>query len=459
MFVIVGYLFSIIWELLWFWYDHPFICVIVGGLGYMIKDIINPGDLGQLDYGSKKSKPVKEEQKEPQVVIVGGGAAGLSIGGGLKKEKVSFIIIDGGESIGESWKNRYDRLHLHTTRNISGLPYVPFPKHLPVYPAREDVVNYLEGYATMMGLTEHILLRHVVKSTQYDEKEKKWTVVAESREGKHVVFHPKQLVVASGENTNPKIPQFDGASDFKGQMFHSSSYRNGEQFRDQKVLVVGFGNSGCEIALDLWEHNVKPTIMIRSPYNVTIRRDSYAAHEYFIHIMRFFPLWMLDSLMRFIIQQKSGDLKVYGIVSPHPTDGVITNIWNKHKPPVMDVGTLDMIRKGEIKVVNSEIEKISERSVRFKNGTEQEFDAIILATGYQFTSSFSKFLDESIIKKILTPYHVIDSGKETPQENLYFIGFNDFLGRFHEISREGKIIAKHIPPPKKENFFRFLKFY
>lgn len=106
---------------------------------------------------------------------------------------------------------------------------------LPLYPSRDDVVNYLEGYAVILGLTKHILLQHTgrlfafrilieVKSATYDEFQKKWNVVVQSNAGKNFVFQPKQLVVASGENTNPNIPQFEGQSTFKGKIFHSSEF-------------------------------------------------------------------------------------------------------------------------------------------------------------------------------------------------------------------------------------------
>jgi len=274
----------------------------------------------------------------------------------------------------------------------------------------------------------------------------------ESNEGKNLVFHPNQLVVAIGENTTPRIPQFEGASSFKGVMFHSSNYTSGESMRGKKALIVGFGNSGCEIAIDLWEHDAKPSILLRSPVNIIPRILSQVVQDVFDkYTKRPGSYTLVDGVFGALLTRMYGDLKQFGITTPNPADPVITSLVLKHHPPVIDVGTVDLIRKGEVQVICSEIDRLTESGVLFKDGKEQPFDVIICATGFHFNAAFAKFLNESVVKKVVNEHHVVVSGNESPQENLYFVGHCDYAGRLREIRLEALRIASHIAGKVKKS--------
>lgn len=350
-----------------------------------------------------------------------------------------------------SWRNRYERLHLHTTRNHSGLPFLPFPTSVPQYPARDDVVNYLEGYAKALQL--NIKFNHTVQSATFDNKSDRWTikVVQENskekeEQGEELTLKSRFLIIASGEHNVADIPSFEGQNLFRGSVVHSSVYKNALGYAGKKVLVVGFGNSGTEIAVDLWENGAKPSITCRSPVNIVSRNFVYLFEDILDMKLgaRMLPTWMHDATAKLLIQYTTGDLSKWGIITPHPTKGLISNLVETHQPPMLDIGLIDLIKQGEVKVVTKGVKSFTETTVIFDDGSEQEFDDVILATGYKFTASYSAFLDESIIAKVVDKNNNVPSARETTQKGLFFVGFSDMFGRFREIHLESVRIADTI---------------
>ncbi len=142
--------------------------------------------------------------------------------------------------MGVSWHRHYQRLHLHTDKRHSELPFAPFPKEYPRYPSRMQMISYLEAYARRFHL-EPRLGQQVVSARQANGI---WEVQTQDTR-----YQASNLVIATGYNREPWLPTWPGQDSFQGSILHSSQYRNGEPFKGQKVLIVGFGNSGGEIAI------------------------------------------------------------------------------------------------------------------------------------------------------------------------------------------------------------------
>ncbi len=220
---------------------------------------------------------------------------------------------------------------------------------------------------------------------------------------------------------------------------HSSQYRNGEPFRNQKVLVVGFGNSGGEIAIDLWEHGAQPSLAVRSPVNV-IPRELLGIPILAIGIaQRKLPPRWADALNAPILRTAMGDLTRYGLRKlPH---GPVTQIQSDGRIPLIDVGTIKLIKRGQV-AVQAGIERFTEDSVLFTDGKQGKFDAVILATGYRpqvntFLEGASKAYDENG-----TPF---SSGQEMPTPGLYFCGYYvSPTGMLREIALEARRISASI---------------
>jgi indole-3-pyruvate monooxygenase len=198
-------------------------------------------------------------------IVVGAGPAGLAVGACLQRAGVSFLILEQADQVAVAWRRHYERLHLHTDKKHSELPFAPFPKEYPRYPSRLQMIDYLEGYARQFQLAPRLGQR-VVSARRMNGS---WEVQTQDTQ-----YQAANLVIATGNSREPLVATWPGKGSFQGRVLHSSEYREGEAFRGQKVLVVGFGNSGGEIAIDLWEHGAETSLAVRSPVNV-IPRDLF----------------------------------------------------------------------------------------------------------------------------------------------------------------------------------------
>lgn len=195
-------------------------------------------------------------------VIVGAGPSGLAVGAGLRKQGVPFVILERANCIASLWKNKtYDRLKLHLPKQFCQLPFFPFPPNFPEYPTKYQFVNYLESYAKKFEINPRF--NESVQSAKYDVTCGLWRVrtVVDDCEVEYIC---RWLVVATGENAEKVVPNFEGLDEFGGHVMHACDYRSGKDYEGKNVLVVGCGNSGMEVSLDLCHHNAFPSMVVRS---------------------------------------------------------------------------------------------------------------------------------------------------------------------------------------------------
>ena len=251
------------------------------------------------------------------------------------------------------------------------------------------------------------------------------TVANLAKDGEITKYKCKHLVMACGIYGDPKPIQIGNRDAFKGLIVHSSRYTNGTDLglKGKNVLVVGWGNSGSEIALDLLEHGAKPTLLIRGgqvviPHTIIMKVEALPlTHLRWIFKIPFgwlviFPLMMQDMVLKIICRLYYGNLKKYG-VKVH-SKGLFARFLNDGVAPLMDVGTIAAIKDGSVAVVNSEIDKCGEDTVIFKNGDTGKFDAIVLATGYETFTSHKHWLDEDDLKLIGTGIDAFRHNKVGP---------------------------------------------
>ena len=195
-------------------------------------------------------------------IIIGAGPAGLAAAAALRARGLNATILEKSDTVGAVWRRHYDRLHLHTDRARSGLPGLPIPKAYGRYPSRAQVVEYLEAYAAKFALKP--VFNAPVHAIRRDGRAWRAEAGENSRSAPIVV-------VATGLADYPYSPTWPGMETFGGPILHSSVYRNPAPFVGKRVLVVGYGNSGAEIALDLGEAGVDVTLAVRGPVNVIPR--------------------------------------------------------------------------------------------------------------------------------------------------------------------------------------------
>ena len=237
-------------------------------------------------------------------IIIGAGPAGLAVGACLRQAGIPFIILEQSDAVGSAWRRHYERLHLHTAKRFSELPFVHFPSETPRYPSRLQVVQYLDAYSRQFQLAPRFGQK--VVSARFADNA--WEV--QTQDGH---YRAANLVVAAGYAREPNLPIWPGQDSFGGRILHSSQYRNGTPFKDQKVLVVGFGNSGGEIAIDLWEHGAQPSLAVRGPVNV-IPRELFGIPILAIGILESkLPPRLADALNRPILRLVMGDITKSGL--------------------------------------------------------------------------------------------------------------------------------------------------
>src|SRR6266496_1592178 len=243
-------------------------------------------------------------EKQTNTLIIGASISGLACAASLQKQNIEYIIIEKQNQVATPWRNHYDRLHLHTSKRFSNLPYKKFGRTIPRYPSRQQVIDYLGDYQTEFNINP------VFNTEAISVKKEGGYWITETTNGS---FKSKYLVMATGAYNKPKPINFKGMETFGGEILHSCDYKTGRDFKGQNVLVVGFGNSACEIAIDLYEQGALPSISVRSPVNV-IPRDIMG-----IPILRLslpislLPPGVADKIIAPLIRWLIGDIAKLGL--------------------------------------------------------------------------------------------------------------------------------------------------
>jgi cation diffusion facilitator CzcD-associated flavoprotein CzcO len=360
-------------------------------------------------------------------VIVGAGPAGLAAAAALRARGLEPAILEKAGAVGAVWRRHYDRLHLHTDRAHSALPDLPMPKAYGRYPSRTQVVEYLEAYAGRFDLKP--IFKAAVRALRRDGRT--WLADAGANSRSAPI-----AVVATGWADYPHAPTWPGAETFEGEILHSSRYRNPAPFAAQRVLVVGFGNSGGEIALDLAEAGVEVALSVRGPVNVIPRELFGVPILVFPIAQQWLPPRVADGLNAPALRLAVGRIEKLGL--RRSAKGPIQSIAEDGRVPLIDIGALDAIRAGRIKL-RGDIARFEPKKVVFANSPPEPFDAVILATG--FRPDLRALLPDA--KGVLTQSGApLVSGKATAEPGLFFCGaIPSAIGQFRQIGIEARRIA------------------
>jgi cation diffusion facilitator CzcD-associated flavoprotein CzcO len=376
---------------------------------------------------------VTTSSHETDTLVIGASAAGLATAACLTQAGVDVEILEASDVVGTAWRHHYDRLHLHTPKSISGLPGLDMPPDWPRYPARDQVIAYLEHYCGHHGL--HPQFGQAV--SRLERVDGRW--VATTSDGQ---WSARNVVVATGAARTPVRPAWPGLDSFGGDVLHSSEYRNGDAWKGRPVLVVGFGNSACEQAIDLVERGAQPHLSVRSAVNV-IPRDILGKVPVLQLgiLMRHVPTRLADALAAPLVRLTVGDITTVGLTKlPY---GPNTQIARDKHIPLLDIGTMKHIRAGRIGV-HGAIARFTETGVVFEDGTSLDVDAVVLATGY--TPGLADFLVDwrSVCDQDGRPSV---SGGPTALPGLFFCGqFVSPAGMLREIGIEARRLARLLAP-------------
>lgn len=312
---------------------------------------------------------------ENQVVVVGAGTAGLAVALCLSDLSIPSVVLERGDGVGAAWRSRYDRLRLNTGQRYSHLPKRPYSKGIPLFPTRDQVVAHLEEHAGERGI-ELRLNTPVERVVQ--RKPTGWGVLTPDG-----IVGAAHVVVATGYLNTPVLPDWPGWASFPGEVLHSSAYRNPGPFAGKRVLVVGAGSSGLEIAHDLAAGGAaKVWLSVRTPPNVMPRtgpggRSNDVVSRPLFHL----PPRLADAVARRARLAAFGDLSEFGL--PIPQEGPFSRAHRLHAAPtIVDPEVVDAIRAGAIEVVAA-VTAFEASSVVLTDRTRLDADVVIAATGYR----------------------------------------------------------------------------
>lgn len=386
--------------------------------------------------------------RDPVVLVVGGGQSGLSIAARLNQLGVDTLVVEKNARLGDNWRVRYHSLALHNQIDVNDLPYVPFPPTWPRYIPKDMLADWLEMYAGMMEVNCWTGTEFGAGST-WDPVTKTWTVRLTRADGTERVMHPSHIVLANGTNGIPRIPDLPGLAQFAGKVFHSHGFRNGDGWRGRKALVVGTGNSGHDVAQDLYSHGVHTTIIQRGPTTVVSiepsARLNFALYEEglpvddcdLIATASTYPLMvrgyqlgmqrMLELDRELIEGLKARGFK-YDI--GHDETGHQMKYFRRTGGYYLDAGCAGLIIDGEIGLLQwDDIERFVPTGALLKDGSVQEADLIVLATGYYPPQEVTRRLLGDAVADRIGPVWGFDGDgelanmwKRTAQEGLWFMG-------------------------------------
>jgi cation diffusion facilitator CzcD-associated flavoprotein CzcO len=364
------------------------------------------------------------------VVIVGAGASGLSAAAALQRRGVDSVLLEQDAKVGGTWARRYDRLHLHTVRGYSGLAHYPIARGHRRYLPRDDYVAYLDEYARHFKL--RILTNHSVDKVRLEAGPPLRWRVSSGEES----WQARVVVVAVGQYRVPRLPSLAGMQNYTGEFLHSVDYRNASPYVGKRVLVVGAGNSGAEIAADLIEHGAAfvaisvrtpPPIVPRDPFGSPVQRTSM--------LLSMLPPRLADRIARLTARLVLGDL------SRHGWPAAEWRPYSTQRVPVIDVGFVDVLKQGRVQV-RPALASLTATQAVFADGRAESFDAIIAATG--FTSGLASLLEPTTaLDAAAEP--ATRSGDRTANPGLFFIGYTHSLrGHLFEANRASRRLASNV---------------
>ncbi len=394
------------------------------------------------------------------VYVIGGGPAGLATAAALREEGVRAVVLEKSPAVGASWRGHYDRLRLHTTRRKSALPGLPMPRSFGRWVSRDDVVRYLEKYAEFheLDVVTGVEVTRVEpvpaapsgavptpgsapaptpgKRRRRQPAPAAWLLHATG--GRRLLG--RAVVVASGYSHTPRLPDWPGSPSFTRPLLHAREYRDPAPYEGMDVLVVGVGNTGAEIAVDLADGGAaRVRLAVRTPPHIVRRSTLGWSAQHSAIAVRRLPVFLVDRLARAQSALAVPDLSAYGL--PRPAKGLYTRV-GEGALPVQDTGLVRAVQRGAVEPVAA-VESFDGDTVVLADGEKLSPDAVIAATGY-----------ERGLGGMLGHLGVLDDrgrprarGRRCPAgaPGLYFTGFtNPLTGMLREISLDAGRIAKAI---------------
>jgi cation diffusion facilitator CzcD-associated flavoprotein CzcO len=401
-------------------------------------------DFGDDNWVDRRNKARAYADRDPAVIVVGGGQGGLSIAARLHQLGVDTLIVDRHERIGDNWRKRYHSLTLHNEVHVNHLPYMPFPPTWPTYIPKDMLANWFESYVDALEL--NFWSGTELTGGSYDDARRQWSVTLKRSDGGTRIMHPRHLIFATGASSIPYTPNLPGLDAFAGKVVHSGAFKNAEQWKGRKALVLGSGTSGHDVAQELHAHGAEVTIIQRGKTYVVSLKEAQSVYAIYSEgipiddcdlLAASFPYPVLKRAYQ--LSTAKGRMVDRKLIKALEQRGF--KIWYGEDETgfqmmylrygggyYFNVGCSELIISGQVKLLQfADIESFVAEGARLRDGSLVPAELLVLATGYKNQQETVRaFLGDDIADKI-GPVWGFDEGGElrnmwraTAQPGLWF---------------------------------------
>ncbi|HEX5210440.1 MAG TPA: NAD(P)/FAD-dependent oxidoreductase [Pseudolabrys sp.] len=401
-------------------------------------------DFGAENWADRLARQRVYADRDPAVLVVGGGQAGLCIAARLQQLGVDALIVDRHARVGDNWRTRYHSLTLHNEVYVNHLPYMPFPPTWPVYIPKDMLANWFEAYVEAMEL--NFWTGTALAGGSYDAAEKRWTVTLRRADGSERVMHPRHLIFATGVSSIPATPDLPGLDDFAGVKVHSGAFKDAEDWRGRKALVLGSGTSGHDVAQELQAHGADVTLIQRSKTHVVSLKEAQRVYAVYSEGIPFDDCDLLATSMPYPVLQRAYQVSTakgvevdkallealakrgFRIWEGEDDTGFQMMYLRRGGGYYFNVGCSELIVAGKVKLVQfTDIDRFVAGGARLKDGSAMPAELLVLATGYKNQQEAVRLYLGDAIADAIGPVWGFDDGGElrnmwrrTAQPGLWF---------------------------------------
>lgn len=372
---------------------------------------------------SQDSQARGDGDRRDRYLILGAGPVGLGMAEALLDAGLPYDQVDASDDIGGNWHHGvYRTAHIISSRKVTEMTHFPMPADYPDFPSRQHMVDYLRSFADHFGLRHQIELRRKVVEVLPIEEDR-WRVTFD--DGERRVY--KAVLLCNGHHWCRRLPDYPGS--FDGEFIHSKDYKDPEQLRDRRVLVIGSGNSGCDIASE--------AARVATSCHLSMRSGTWFLPKTLFGvpltdlISPWMPVFLQRLVLRLLLRITIGPYERYGL--PRPDH----RIFERH--PTVNTEILHYIRHGRIQP-RPAVSRLDGEDVEFVDGSRQAFDLIVAATGYHVAYPF---LPEPLVRVRGAVVQCYGGTMLDDYKGLYFIGWGQPRGGFGSLlSPSGRLLAR-----------------
>jgi cation diffusion facilitator CzcD-associated flavoprotein CzcO len=403
-------------------------------------------DFAAPNWLEQRTADARYDDRNPTVLVIGAGQAGLAVAARLRQAGVDTLVVDRHDRVGDNWRRRYHSLVLHNEVWANHLPYMPFPDTWPTYIPKDLLADWFEAYAEFMEL--NVWTSTEFTAASFDPARELWTARLRRADGSERTLTARHIVMASGVSGIPHQAAIDGFDAYQGEVFHTSAFDESSRYSGKRVIVVGTGTSGHDVAQDLWSHGAEVTLVQRSATTVVTVGPDAAGKVYsiyregnptevtdLINIATPYPVLrhsyqLLTGELAELDKEMLDGLKSVGFKLDYGADntGFQMKYLRRGGGYYLDVGCAQLLIDRKVGLLQfSDIASFTASGLRLADGTSLDADAVVLATGYLGQQELVRRLfGDAVAEKVGPIWGFDDEGelrnmwRRTGQPGLWF---------------------------------------